>query len=139
MELDPKAYPHSAITHRIIGVFYQVYRELGSGFRERIYQRALKMALKQEGFAVSNEVSKTIWFRRLAIGRFRADLIVNDLVVLELKSLPDLLPSHVAQLLNMLRATRLEVGLLLNFGPIPQVKRVVVTSQNGRVARNSQR
>jgi GxxExxY protein len=116
-----------------------VYRELGSGFRERVYQRALRLALKQDGFSVGCEVSKTIWFRDLAIGRFRADLVVDDLIVLELKSLPELLPSHVAQLLNMLRATKLEVGLLLNFGPIPQVKRVVVTGDEGRTARSSQR
>ncbi|MFQ5703156.1 MAG: GxxExxY protein [Gemmatimonadales bacterium] len=118
-------YPHQALTRTIIGGFYEVYNALGSGFREIVYQRALAIALTERGLDVEREVPMTVFFHQRSVGTFRADLVVGCSVLLELKALPELQPSHVAQIINELRATRLEVGLLLNFGPTPQIKRLI--------------
>jgi GxxExxY protein len=121
-------YPHAALTAQIIGAFYEVYNALGAGFREVVYQRALSLALTHRGLRAEQEVPVDVWFRGQRVGRFRADLVVADAVLLELKALPALTPGHEAQILNALRSTHLEVGLLLNFGPTPQIKRLIMTS-----------
>lgn len=116
---------HWDLCHDIVGVFYSVYNDLGHGFLEAVYEEALAMGLTQAGLAVSRQVPTPIWFRGRTIGEYKADLIVNDAVLLELKATRALDPSHEAQILNYLRATAIEVGLLLNFGPKPQFKRFV--------------
>lgn len=121
------SYPHADLTHRIIGAFYDVYNTMGSGFREIVYERALAVALAERQLAAARQVPTTVWYRGHRVGTFRADLIVEETVLLELKALPGLEPSHVAQTLNALRATALELGLLLNFGPRPAVKRLIAT------------
>ena len=120
-------YPHRDLTHNVIGAFYEVYNALGSGFREIIYKRALTIALTDRAMEAECEVATTVFFRRHPVGMFRADIIVNRMILLELKALPQLEPSHTAQLINALRATNLEIGLLLNFGPKPQLKRVIAS------------
>lgn len=117
---------HADVTAPVLKVFYEVYNELGGGFLESVYQNAFAMALHQAGLAVSAEVAVPVYFRGVAVGTFRADLIVNDKVLLELKAQPALDRSHEAQILNYLRATRIEVALLLNFGPKPQFKRFLL-------------
>ena len=116
---------HSELTSRIIGHFFDVYNDLGYGFPEKIYHRALKVALAADGILAASEVSLPVWFRGQVIGRFRADLVVEELVVVELKTLPMLYPANATQLLNYLKSTKREVGLLLNFGRQPQIKRLV--------------
>lgn len=125
-------YPHERLTHAIIGAFYDVYTALGSGFREVVYERALELALHDRGLQVVRQPSLRIRFRGRVVGLFRADLIVQDTVVVELKALPSLERSHVAQVLNLLRATGLEVALLLNFGPQPQLKRLIHSHRSHR-------
>jgi GxxExxY protein len=120
-------YPEQKLTHSIIGAFYDVYNALGSGFRENVYERALAIGLAERSITVERQVPTTVFFHNQPVGEFRADIIVNRTILLELKALPELEPSHTAQIINALRATRLEVGLLLNFGPKPQIKRFIAS------------
>jgi GxxExxY protein len=118
-------YKHQEHTRRIIGVFYDVYNELGYGFLESVYQRAMLIALTRQGIAVAQQQSLPVWFRGEQIGDFHPDLLVAGRVIVELKACRTLEPIHDAQVLNYLRASDIEVGLLLNFGPKPAIKRLV--------------
>jgi GxxExxY protein len=106
---------HWDLCHQIVGVFYSVYNELGYGFLEAVYEEALYIGLTEAGLNVTRQVATPIWFRGRAIGEYKADLVVNSAVLLELKAVRVLDPSHEAQILNYLRATDIEAGLLLNF------------------------
>ena len=116
---------HWQLCHDIVQVFYTVYNELGFGFLETVYEEALEIALTEAGFSVSRQVATPIWFRGRKIGDYKADLVVNNAVLLELKAARALDSTHEAQTLNYLRATDFEVALLLNFGPKPQFRRLV--------------
>jgi GxxExxY protein len=116
---------HQELTGRIIRVFLDVYNELGDGFLESVYVEALAMALGQAGLSYERELPLAVGFRGNVIGHFRADLVVGGKVLIETKACPRLHQTHCAQVLNYLRATVLEVGLLLNFGPRPSIKRFV--------------
>lgn len=116
------------LSHRIIGWFYDVYNELGSGFLERVYQRALTNVLASRGISVQREVPLDVHFRGATIGEYRADLIVENTIIVECKAGDHLAPQHSAQLLNYLKATSRPLGILLNFGAKPTFKRVVLTN-----------
>ena len=116
---------HGLITDKILKVFYEVYNELGHGFLESVYHRSLKLALESVGLRVASKVPIPVWFRGIRVGRFEADLLVENCVLLELKAVRTLDSSHRTQLINYLRATEIEVGLLLNFGEKPEFKRVI--------------
>ena len=120
---------HADLTDRVLRAFYEVYNELGSGFLESVYHTALALALKQTGLDVTSQVGIPVYFRGHVVGDFRADLIVNGDVLLELKALQTLDRIHEAQVLNYLQATAIEVALLLNFGPKPQFKRFLLDNQ----------
>jgi|SwirhisoilCB2_FD_contig_111_45335_length_1065_multi_3_in_0_out_0_2 GxxExxY protein len=120
-----RTYKHSKLTDLIIGVFYEVYNELGFGFLESVYRNALQLALIEKQLVVMPEKAISVYFRGNKVGDFRADLVVNDLVLLELKTAEAIAIAHEAQLLNYLRSTTLEIGLILNFGPKPQVRRLL--------------
>jgi GxxExxY protein len=107
----------------------RVYNELGHGFLESVYQEAMLVALRHKGAMVEEQCPLPVWFRGGRIGDFRADLIVGNAVIVELKAGRDLDPIHAAQLLNYLRPSELEVGLLLNFGPDPKIKRLVFANE----------
>ena len=124
------SYKHSELTEIIIGVFYDVYNELGYGFLESVYRRALKLSLEAKGLKVEAEVPVQVFFRSTSVGDFRTDLVVNQLILLELKTAETIVIAHEAQLLNYLRATALELGLILNFGPKAQIRRLLF--DNGR-------
>jgi GxxExxY protein len=113
------------LTHRIIGAFYEVYNALGAGFHEIVYERALAIVLREFEFQVDRQQPVSVWFRGQRVGLFRADLVVEHTVLVELKALPNLMPAHEAQVLNTLRATGLTLGLLLNFGPKPEIRRLI--------------
>jgi GxxExxY protein len=114
------------VTEKIIGVCFEVINELGSGFLESVYQKALVLALMQAGLMVQAQVPLKVVFRGHVVGEFIADIIVEGQVVLELKSGKALNAEHEAQLLNYLKATGMKVGLLLNFGrPKLEWKRLV--------------
>lgn len=116
---------HGSITDKILKVFYDVYNELGHGFLESVYHRSLVLALETAGLSVCSRVAIPVWFRGCEVGHFEADILVERCVLLELKAARSLDSSHRAQLLNYLRATDIEVGLLLNFGERPEFKRIV--------------
>jgi GxxExxY protein len=116
---------HGKITDQIIRVFYEVYNELGDGFLESVYQKSLVIALSSTGLDVCSAIEIPVWFRGIRVGSFEADVLVEKSVLLELKAARCLNARHRAQLLNYLRATEIEVGLLLNFGLKPEFKRLV--------------
>lgn len=124
---------HSETSEKVIGAFFEVYNELGGGFLESVYQQALKIALRQAGLNVDSEVPVPVYFRGQVIGNFRADLMVNGCVVVELKAVSAFDRSHESQVLNYLRATNLEVGLLLNFGPRAQFKRFILENEKKKI------
>lgn len=119
-------FKYSELTDTVIGVFFDVYNELGFGFLESVYRNALRLALLEKGLTIEEEVTVSVFFRGQNVGDFRADLVVNGVLLLELKTAERIVPVHEAQLLNYLRSTSLELGLILNFGPRPQVRRLVL-------------
>jgi GxxExxY protein len=125
MNTDRHGFKHGEITQKIIGVFFEVYNELGHGFLESVYERSLHIALSSMSLKVCNQIEIPVWFRGSQVGDFSADLLVEDCVLIELKAASALHPAHTAQLLNYLRATEVEVGLLLNFGLKPEFKRLL--------------
>lgn len=116
---------HAMVTEKVIGVFYDVYNELGCGFLESVYHRSMLVALRQAGLEVDSRVPIPVFFRGEPVGDFEADLVVEGRVIVELKAARMLDPAHETQLLNYLRATPIEVGLLLNFGTKPQMRRLI--------------
>jgi GxxExxY protein len=117
-----------AITRRIIGAFYDVYNGLGYGFLESVYANALALEIVGRGLHVVREASAEVRYKGEVVGMFRADLLVESRVVVELKSSRKLDPAHGAQLLNYLRATDLEVGLLLHFGLRASFQRFIASN-----------
>ena len=119
---------HGEITRRIVGVFFEVYGELGYGYLEAIYRAAMMIALREAGLLVQPEIELEARFRGRSIGNFRADLLIENVVLVELKAARGIDSAHIAQLLNYLRCTALETGLILNFGPHPQIRRLIFTN-----------
>ena len=115
---------HRDLTQVVIGTFFEVYNELGHGFLESVYQKSLRIALEARGLDVCCKIEIPVWFRGNDVGRFEADLLVEKCLLLELKAVRQLDTAHQAQRLNYLRATDIEVGLLLNFGLKPDFKRM---------------
>ena len=118
-------YIHNELTEKIIKGFYEVYNDLGFGFLESVYEKSLSLVLSEYGLDVKSQYPIIVNFRTKIVGEFRADLVEEDKIIVELKAVKTLLPEHEAQLLNYLKATRYEVGLLLNFGNRPQIKRLI--------------
>ena len=120
---DAASYKHSNLTKQIIGIFYDVYNILGYGFLEKVYENSLAIRLQKAGLTVDQQKPIKVYFDGQVVGEYFADLVVNDLIILEVKAVQKLAEEHEAQLINYLKATTYEVGLLLNFGPEPQVVR----------------
>lgn len=131
---SPGALLHSRLTRRVIGCFYDVFNELGSGFLEAVYASALHITLSDNGLIVELEVSLDVLFRGRVVGQYRADLLVDRRLIVEVKAVPRLLRAHDAQLINYLRATGVRVGLLMNFGPSPEFRRFVLSRREERSA-----
>ncbi len=123
-------FKHGDITEKVIGVFFAVYNELGFGFIESVYHKALLIALADAGLRAETQVNLPVFFRGHLVGDFRADILVEQAVILELKAASDFAAANESQLLNYLKASSIEVGLLLNFGPKPKFKRFAF--DNGR-------
>jgi GxxExxY protein len=113
------------ISHRVIGGFFDTYNELGYGFPEFVCRSALLVTLRQLHLNVEAEVPLPVWFRGERIANFRGDMVVNGVLLVEVKALQELERFHYAQVLHYLKASGLEVGLLVNFGPRPQFRRIV--------------
>jgi GxxExxY protein len=119
------AFLHEDLTREIIEACHQVSNELGAGFLERVYAKALTIVLEEKGLQFQSEVPLSVHFHGTVIGHYVADLIVEDKVLIELKAVTGLIPEHQAQVINYLKATDIEVGLLVNFGrPRIEIKRM---------------
>lgn len=119
-----KEYVDSVLTRSIIAAFFAVYNALGHGFLESVYEAALEKELLKRGFKVVREMSVQVWYDGSVIAWQRLDMVVEDRVIIEIKASPALAPSATRQLYNYLKATRLQVGLVLHFGERPHVHRV---------------
>ncbi len=131
---------YEEVTGAIIGCAFEVINELGAGFLESVYEKALHLALQQKGLAVVAQKPIDVAFRGNTVGQFYADLLVDERVMVEVKAVKALAPEHSAQVINYLKATGIEVGLLINFGsPRLEYKRLTryasmekpIESQNG--------
>lgn len=122
-------YKHSDITEKIIKAFYKVYNTLGYGFLEKVYENALKYELIQMGLYVEKQKQIKVFYENKEVGEYYADLTVEGSVIIELKAAEGLCEEHEFQLINYLKATEIEVGLLLNFGKKPEFKRKVFSNQ----------
>jgi GxxExxY protein len=127
---------HKDITDKIIKAFYRVYNTLGSGFLEKVYERALVIELRAAGLQVDQQRPIKVYYGSHLIGDYYADILVNGVVIVELKAAEVICEAHLSQLNNYLKATDIEVGLLLNFGPQAEFKRKYLT--NDRKALRSQ-
>src|ERR1044072_7982168 len=124
---------HKEITDKIIKAFYKVYNELGFGFLEKVYENSLVLELKQMGLQCQKQTAVTVFYNNAVVGNYYADIIVNDCVILELKAAEVLVEAHELQLVNYLKATQIEVGLLLNFGKEPSFKRKIFTNEKKKI------
>ncbi len=107
---------HEELTAKIIEACFEVSNELGTGFLESVYQNALELAIRQKGLKVQAQVPLTVGFRGEEVGQFFADILVEDKVIVELKAVSTLVPEHQSQVINYLKGTGKEIGLLINFG-----------------------
>lgn len=124
---------HKDVTDGIIQAFYHVYNKLGYGFLEKVYENALSHELRRRGFDAATQKPIAVWYENVTVGEYFADLIVNECVIVEMKCGVSINPAHEAQLVNYLKATGIEVGLLLNFGPRPQFKRKVFSRSSSDI------
>ncbi|MFK7771292.1 MAG: GxxExxY protein [Saprospiraceae bacterium] len=125
-------YQHSELTSEIIKSAYYVHDYLGFGFLESVYERALEVRLLQQGYNVKRQYPIKVYFECEEVGDFKADLIVNDLIIVELKAVGNIHTKHEVQLVNYLKSTEIEVGLLINFGEELRVKRRVFSNNQKR-------
>ena len=124
-------YKQSELTGSIINAFYHVYNQLGHGFLEKVYENALAHELRKRKYEVLQQAPIKVRYDGVIVGEYYADLLVNGAVILELKAAVSIAPEHEAQLLNYLKATDIDVGLVLNFGPEPQIKRKIYETARG--------
>ena len=122
-------YKHEELTSLIISCFYDVYNELGFGFLEKVYENALKYKLEQVGVDVQKQAPIKVFFEEVLVGEYFADLVVNNDVIIELKAVESLKEVHELQLINYLKATEVEIGLLLNFGKKPEIRRKIFSNK----------
>jgi len=118
-------YLHQDITKRTIRCFYNVYNKLGFGFLEKVYENALCYELKKANLKCFNQFPVEVYYDELKVGQYFADIIVENKIIIELKAESSICPEHEAQLINYLKATDIEVGLLLNFGQEPKIVRKI--------------
>ncbi|MCF7805357.1 MAG: GxxExxY protein [Candidatus Marinimicrobia bacterium] len=130
--MKPKSnkYKHREVTEKIIGAFYNVYNALGYGFLEKVYENALLFELNEKGMDAKQQMAIKVHYKGNLIGEYFADIVVNNKVIVEIKATEELHEKHTLQLINYLKATDFEVGLLLNFGEKPKVVRKIFTNQN---------
>lgn len=121
-------YLHSPLTSKVISCFYAVYNTLGYGFLEKVYERSLQFELQMRGFKVEAQKQIDVYYCDEIVGVYFADLVVDDILILEIKAAEAIRDEHEYQLLNYLKATEFEIGLLLNFGKKPEFKRKIFTN-----------
>lgn len=127
---------HKDLTDKILKCFYEVYNNLGYGFLERGYQNSMTFELRRNELSCLTQRSINVFYKSDLVGRYCADIIVENLILLELKACEVLRVEHEFQLINYLRATDIEVGLLLNFGKKPEFKRKLFTNELKKLRKN---
>ena len=125
MNTDYKDSKYKELTEKIIGIFYKVYNNLGYGFLENVYENAMVLDFKKENIPAVSQYAIKVLYEDEIVGKYFADILVDGKVIVEIKAAKNLVLEHEAQLLNYLKATDKEVGLLLNFGPKPEFKRKI--------------
>ena len=115
-------------TKNIIKAFYTVYNKLGYGFLEKVYENALLIELRNMGFNCKNQFPIKVFYKEEQVGKYYADIIVDDEIILELKAMESLCEEHEYQLINYLKATEIELGLLFNFGKKPEFRRKIFSN-----------
>jgi len=123
MNADYLDFKHKELTEKIINIFYQVYNKLGYGFLEKVYENAMMIRFRKDGIPAVAQAPIRVLYEGECIGEYYADILVDNKVIVEIKAIKRLAKENEAQLLNYLKATDVEVGLLLNFGAEPEVKR----------------
>ncbi|MEK9149290.1 MAG: GxxExxY protein [Candidatus Desantisbacteria bacterium] len=118
-------YKYSDITEKIIGAAYKVYNTLGTGFLEKVYENALIVELKKSGLEIRQQEPIKVFYEKEVVGDYIADIVVNGKVIVEIKAVGDLNEIHEVQLINYLKATGMEIGLLINFGKKIEIKRKI--------------
>jgi len=121
------------LTDKILKTFFDVYNELGFGFLEKVYQNSMYLELKNRGFQVEAQKQIKVYYKGTIVGEYYADLVVNDTIIIELKSAEVIVKEFEFQLINYLRATHIEVGLLLNFGSEPDFRRKVFNNDRKKL------
>ncbi len=129
MYADQRGLKHGDLTEKLIGIFFTLYNELGHGFLESVYEQAFAVVLAENGIFFQRQIAIPVWFHGTQIDEFRADLLVDGKVLIELKTGRDIEPAWEKQLLNYLRATDVEVGLVFNFGPQAQFRRYMFENE----------
>lgn len=122
-------YLYQGLTSKIISCFYKVYNKLGFGFLEKVYENALLIELTNNGLRVNRQKPINVYYEEKLVGEYFADLIVEEKIIIELKAAEALIEEHELQLINYLKATDIEVGLLLNFGKKPEIRRKIFTNE----------
>ncbi len=121
-------YLHKDLTNNVIKAFYNVYNNLGYGFLETVYENSMIIELQKMGLHCKKQQSIKVYYQGIEVGDYFADIIVNDLLIIELKAASSIIQEHEFQLINYLKATNIEIGLLLNFGEKPEIKRKIFTN-----------
>lgn len=119
---------HKSVTSIVINAYYEVYNTLGYGFLEKVYENALAHELRERGLLVRQQEPIKVYYGGLLVGEYFADLLVADCIIVELKAVEQISPEHTAQLLNYLKATKIEIGFVFNFGPKAEFARKILTN-----------
>lgn len=132
MNADRSQLLEADLTERVIGSIYAVHRELGHGFLESVYENSLALALRENGVTAVQQAPLQVTFHGQVVGEFRADLLIDGRLIVEIKAVAKLAAAHETQLVNYLKATGVRVGLLMNFDPVPEFKRRVFDLASNR-------
>jgi len=124
---------HKELSGKIINCFYTVYNTLGFGFLEKVYENAMMIELRENGIKAEKQKPIKVYYNEELVGEYFADIIVEDLIIIELKAAEGIVEEHESQLINYLKATDKEVGLLLNFGKKPEFRRKIFTNDKKKI------
>ncbi|MDL1893800.1 GxxExxY protein [Sphingobacteriales bacterium CHB3] len=124
---------HEELSNKIIRAYYTVYNTLGFGYLEKVYENAMRVELRKFGLRVEQQKKIDVYYDSEVVGEYYADLVVNEIIILELKAASAIIPEHEAQIINYLKCTRIELGLLFNFGSKPEFLRRIFTNDKKNI------
>jgi len=133
MQMNSEDFKYKELTEKIIRIFYKVYNKLGYGFLEKVYENAMMIELEKENIPAVPQSPIKVFYDGEIVGEYYADILVDGKVIVEIKAAKALIEENEAQLLNYLKATNIEVGILFNFGPKPEVMRKVFDNSRKRI------